>query len=80
MLNALAGWWVGFDGKFGFDQIGDNYVKSNVPYIGMRSFCAIMGSITVPLVYGIMRESGYPVGIAAFSACLILFGKSTCLV
>lgn len=46
-----------------------------VPYIGMRSFCAIMGSITVPIVYGIMRESGYPVAIAAFTASLILFGK-----
>jgi dolichyl-phosphate-mannose-protein mannosyltransferase len=42
----------------------------------MRSFCAIMGSLTVPLVYAIMRESGYPVGIAAFTAALILFGES----
>ena len=74
MLNALAGWWVGFDGAFGFSNIGDNYVEANVPFIGMRSFCAIMGSITVPLVYAIMRESGYPVAIAAFSASLILFG------
>ncbi len=40
----------------------------------MRSFCAIMGSLTVPVVFGIMRESGYPVMIAAFSACLVLFG------
>lgn len=43
----------------------------------MRSFCAIMGSVTVPVVYAIMRESGYPVGIALFSACLVLFGEST---
>lgn len=42
----------------------------------MRSFCAIMGAITVPVVYAIMRESGYPVAIAAFSAGLILFGMS----
>lgn len=34
-----------------------------------------MGSITVPIVFAIMRESGYPVGIALFSAALILFGK-----
>ncbi|KAK1926383.1 hypothetical protein DB88DRAFT_481630 [Papiliotrema laurentii] len=73
MLNALAGWWVGFDGQFGFDQIGDNYLTANVPYVGMRSFCAILGAVTVPLVYAIMRESGYPVAIAAFSASLILF-------
>jgi hypothetical protein len=47
-----------------------------VPYVGMRSFCAIMGSVTVPVVYTIMRESGYPVGIALFSAFLVLFGRS----
>ena len=41
----------------------------------MRSFCAIMGSVTVPVVYAIMRESGYPVGIAVFSAALVLFGE-----
>ncbi|KAK4686015.1 hypothetical protein P7C73_g4117, partial [Tremellales sp. Uapishka_1] len=73
MLNALSGWAVGFKGDFGFDAIGDNYTTNNVPFVGMRSFCAIMGSITVPIVYAIMRESGYPVGIALFSACLILF-------
>ncbi|OCF37575.1 dolichyl-phosphate-mannose-protein mannosyltransferase [Kwoniella heveanensis BCC8398] len=73
MLNGLAAWVVGFNGDFGFEQIGDDYISHNVPYIGMRSFCAIMGSITVPIVYGIMRESGYPVGIALLSAALVLF-------
>ncbi|ORY26861.1 hypothetical protein BCR39DRAFT_539830 [Naematelia encephala] len=73
MLNGLAGWFVGFDGDFGFNNIGDNYTTNNVPYVGMRSFCAIMGSITVPIVYATMRESGYPVGIALFSAALVLF-------
>lgn len=93
MLNGLAAWFVGFDGNFGFDQIGDSYTeasvrkfnfpiknlqeerltKRQVPYVGMRSFCAILGTLTIPVVYAIMRESGYPVGIAAFSAALILF-------
>ncbi|TYJ54293.1 hypothetical protein B9479_005052 [Cryptococcus floricola] len=73
MLNALAAWWVGFDGDFGFDSIGDDYTGPGVPYVGMRKFCAFMGSLTIPVVYSIMRESGYPVGIAAFSAALILF-------
>jgi dolichyl-phosphate-mannose-protein mannosyltransferase len=73
MLNALAGVVVGYDGQFPFESIGDDYLEPKVPYIGMRSFIAIMGSITVPLVYAIMRESGYPVAIAAFSAFLILF-------
>lgn len=93
MLNGLAAWFVGFDGNFGFDQIGDSYTdagvskfnfpheghseraltKWKVSYVGMRSFCAILGTLTIPVVYAIMRESGYPVGIAAFSAALILF-------
>lgn len=73
LLNALSGWIVGFDGSFHFDNIGDNYTKNAVPYIGMRAFVAIMGAITVPVVYATMRESGYPVPIAAFSALLIVF-------
>ncbi|WWC59216.1 uncharacterized protein I303_101766 [Kwoniella dejecticola CBS 10117] len=73
MLNGLAAWFVGFNGDFGFEQIGDDYIANNVPYVGMRSFCAIMGSITVPIVFGIMRESGYPVGIALLSAALVAF-------
>lgn len=51
------------------------FADIQVPYIGLRSFCAIMGSITIPIVYAIMRESGYPVAISAFTAALILFGK-----
>lgn len=41
----------------------------------MRGFVAFMGSLTVPIVFGIMRESGYPIVVAAFSACLVLFGE-----
>lgn len=51
--------------------------RQQVPYIKMRAFCAFMGSITIPVVYAIMRESGYPVLIAAFSASLVLFGESS---
>jgi dolichyl-phosphate-mannose-protein mannosyltransferase len=41
----------------------------------MRGFCALMGAITIPVVYATMRESGYPIAIAVFSASLILFGE-----
>ncbi|WOO79452.1 Dolichyl-phosphate-mannose--protein mannosyltransferase 4 [Vanrija pseudolonga] len=75
MLNALAGWAVGYTKPFGFDNIGDSYVteENPVPYVGLRGWSAILGSVTVPVVYATMRESGYPIPIAAFSALLILF-------
>jgi dolichyl-phosphate-mannose--protein O-mannosyl transferase len=75
LLFALAGWFVGFDGSFQFENIGDSYTLNNVPYVGMRALPAILGSLTVPVVYAIMKESGYSTIIAAFSAILILFGK-----
>jgi dolichyl-phosphate-mannose-protein mannosyltransferase len=49
---------------------------NQVPYKKMRGFVALMGSLTIPVIFGIMRESGYPVVVAAFSACLVLFGES----
>lgn len=75
MLIALAGYLTGFDGHFNFDNIGDSYTTNKVAYQGMRKFCALLGGLTVPVIYAIMRESGYPVLIAAFSACLVLFGE-----
>jgi dolichyl-phosphate-mannose-protein mannosyltransferase len=77
LLFGLAGWFVGFDGHFTFDSIGDNYTDNHVPYVGMRALPAILGSLTIPIVYGIMKESGYGTIIAAFSASLVLFGMCT---
>jgi dolichyl-phosphate-mannose-protein mannosyltransferase len=74
LLFGLAGWFVGFDGNFNFENIGDSYTENHVPYVGMRALPAILGSLTVPVVYGIMKESGYGNVIAAFSASLVLFG------
>ncbi|KAF4611280.1 hypothetical protein D9613_007056 [Agrocybe pediades] len=76
LLFGLAGWFVGFDGQFTFDAIGDSYTQHHVPYVGMRALPAILGSLTVPVVYAIMKESGYPTVIAAFSAALILFDNA----
>ena len=74
LLLGLAAWFVGFDGKFDFESIGDSYTANHVPYVGMRALPALLGSLTVPVVYGIMKESGFPTAIAAFSASLVLFG------
>jgi len=40
----------------------------------MRVLPAILGSLTIPVVYGIMKQCGYGTVIAAFSACIVLFG------
>lgn len=77
MMLGLAGWFVGFDGRFTFDNIGDSYTENNVPYVGIRALPATFGSLTVPIVYSTMKEAGYSTLIAAFSATLILLGKSS---
>lgn len=74
LLFGLAGWFVGFDGNFSFETIGDSYTVNHVPYVGMRALPAILGGLTVPVVYAIMKESGYSTVISAFSASIILFG------
>ncbi|CDW96703.1 hypothetical protein, partial [Sporisorium scitamineum] len=59
LINAFGGYLAGFDGHFEFDQIGDKYLENNVPYVRMRAIPAIIGSLQVPLIYVIMRQSGY---------------------
>ncbi|KAF5383513.1 hypothetical protein D9615_003615 [Tricholomella constricta] len=76
MLFGLAGWFVGFDGDFQFENIGDSYTTNHVPFVGMRALPAILGSLTIPVVYAIMKESGYSTVIAAFSACIVLFDNA----
>lgn len=75
-MFGAAGWFAGFDGNFHFENIGDSYTENHVPYIGLRALPATLGALTVPIVYAIMKESGYSTIIAAFSALLILLGTS----
>jgi len=74
LLFGLAGWFVGFDGHFAFENIGDSYTETHIPYVGMRALPAILGSLTIPIVYSIMKASGFSTVIAAFSAILVLLG------
>ncbi|EGN96803.1 glycosyltransferase family 39 protein, partial [Serpula lacrymans var. lacrymans S7.3] len=76
LLFGLAGWFVGFDGHFTFENIGDSYSDNHVPYVGMRALPAILGSLTIPVVYAIMKETGYSTLIAAFSAIIVLFDNA----
>ncbi|PCH44324.1 glycosyltransferase family 39 protein [Wolfiporia cocos MD-104 SS10] len=76
MLFGLAGWFVGYDGHFLFDNIGDSYTENHVPYVGMRALPAFLSSMTVPIVYGIMKECGYSTIVAAFSAIIVLLDNA----
>lgn len=70
------GWFVGYDGHFLFDNIGDSYISNNVPYVAFRAMPALLGSMTVSTVFLIMWESGYSLPAALVSACLVLFDNA----
>jgi dolichyl-phosphate-mannose-protein mannosyltransferase len=74
LLLAFAGWVIGYDGHFDFDNIGDDYLVNHVPYIGLRTLPAIMGTAIPPLLYLIMREIGSPPIVGLLTASLVLFG------
>lgn len=73
---AFAGWVIGYDGHFLFDNIGDSYIKNNVPYVGLRAFPAILGSLTVPIVFLIMKESGYGLPATLIATSMVLFDNA----
>ena len=76
LLLAFSGWVIGYDGHFEFENIGDSYIENKVPYVGLRVLPALFGSAIPAVVYGIMRESGYPRLIGILSASLVLIGQS----
>jgi dolichyl-phosphate-mannose-protein mannosyltransferase len=76
LLFALAGWFVGYDGSFLFENIGDSYITNKVPYVAYRTVPALMGSFTVSTVFLIMWESGYSLPACVLAAGLVLFDNA----
>jgi dolichyl-phosphate-mannose-protein mannosyltransferase len=70
------GWFVGYDGHFHFDNIGDSYISNNVPYVAFRALPALLGALTIPVVFLIMWESGYSLPACIISASLVLFDNA----
>lgn len=70
------GWFVGYDGRFHFENIGDSYITNRVPYVAYRALPALLGALTVPVVFNIMWESGYTLPACILSASLILFDNA----
>ncbi|KAG0343686.1 hypothetical protein BG004_005079 [Podila humilis] len=73
MMLAAMGYFIGYDGHFLFDSIGDNYITNNVPYVGLRALPAFLGAMTVPVVYQTMREAGFPIVTCALAGFLVTF-------
>ena len=76
LLFALAGWIVGYNGEFLFDNIGDSYITNKVPYVAYRSMPAILGTLTVPTVFMTMWESGYSLPACLVATGLVLFDNA----
>lgn len=70
------GWFVGYDGHFKFENIGESYIANKVPYVAFRAMPAMLGAMTVPVVFLTMWESGYSLPAAVTAAVLILFGDN----
>jgi len=76
LLFAFAGWLVGYNGDFLFENIGDNYITNKVPYVAYRAMPATLGALTVPTVFLIMWESGYSLPACVTAAGLLLFDNA----
>jgi len=76
LLFAAVGYLVGYDGNFLFDNIGDDYITNQVPYVAYRALPAILGALTVSTVYLIMWESDYTVPACIIATAFVLFDNA----
>lgn len=73
LLVTLAGWLSGFRGDFSFHDIGVDYRRHAVPYVGMRAGSALFGVATVPLAFLTLTALGTSRMAAVAGALLVLF-------
>ncbi|KAI8138246.1 glycosyltransferase family 39 protein [Fennellomyces sp. T-0311] len=73
MLIALVAKLSGFDGSFDFKEIGLDYLEPNVPYVPIRAFCGLLGALTVPMAYLIMKKAGNANSTAILVALMICY-------
>ncbi|XP_029139304.1 protein O-mannosyl-transferase 2 [Protobothrops mucrosquamatus] len=71
MLIGLAGYLSGYDGTFPFQKPGDKYEQHN--YIGMRAFCAFLGSCLIPFCYLTVLELSRSLPAAIITATILIF-------
>ncbi|KAJ3059044.1 hypothetical protein HK102_010183, partial [Quaeritorhiza haematococci] len=76
LLLAGMGYFIGYDGHFLFDNIGDDYAENNVPYIGLRLMPATCGALVVPFAFLTLKEMGVSLPGAVFGAFMLIFDNS----
>lgn len=74
LLLTLAGWLAGFDGNFDFKEIGKDYLEPGVPYVAMRMLPAVLGLLTVPLMFLTLKTTGCKTSSAFMGAAALIFG------
>ena len=75
LLLTLAGWMAGFNGEFDFKDIGKDYLEPGVPYVAMRLLPAILGIMTVPMIFLTLKAAGCRTMTAALGAGMVIFGS-----
>ncbi|CCE91622.1 dolichyl-phosphate-mannose-protein mannosyltransferase TDEL_0D00380 [Torulaspora delbrueckii] len=71
MMIAFIGWLVGYDGEFKFDDIGDSYEQNPAPYLAYRSFNALLGTLTIPVMFNTLKELNFKAVTCAFASLLV---------
>lgn len=76
LMITFVAWASGFNGKFDFSTIGQEYLygeNTPVPYVAMRAICALMGIATVPLAYLTLRALSLRATTALVGSLLVTF-------
>jgi len=76
LLFAVVGYFIGYDGHFNFDKIGDDYISNKVPFVQMRAWSAFCGAMIAPLAIEIVRELGFSIWGAFLAGFLIVFDNA----
>lgn len=71
LLIASIGWLVGYNGAFKFDDIGDSYDTNPAPFIAYRSLSAILGTLTVPIMFNTLKEMNFKAVTCALASILV---------
>lgn len=56
LLLTAAAALFGYNGNFSFEQIGNDYLAHDIPYVAMRAVPALLGVALAPLTYLICRS------------------------